>query len=130
MDEQVVRKAVATVDALEVDHADRLEVDRRIARLRVGHVPVAGRDLRQEGKDSVPEVTRLRDELPGLAGEEPVRLRVVALVRGDRADEHLEVVGIHLPVGGHDAGDVVFVRRRPAVASDDGCADALVLLVR
>ena len=44
-------------------------------------MPVAGRDLRQQREDGVPEVARARDHLPRLAQEEPVRLRVLDLAR-------------------------------------------------
>ena len=50
-------------------------------------MPVAGGDLRQQREDRVAEVARARDQLPRLAGEEPVRLRVVDLAARDRLDE-------------------------------------------
>src|SRR5215213_7491532 len=83
VDEQVVGEAVALVDAVEVEQLERLEVHGRVARLRVRDMPVAGRDLRQEGEHGVPQVARARDELPSLAGEEPVCLGVVDLVGDD-----------------------------------------------
>ena len=130
VDEHVVREAVARVERVEVEQLERLEVHGRVAGLRVGHVPVARRDLRQEREDRVADVAGARDQLPRLAGEEPVRLRVVALARADRADERLEVVGIHLAVGSHHAGDVDLLCDRPPVAGDDRRPDALVPLVR
>ena len=85
--EHVVREPVARVHALEVELREHRPADRRVARLRVGDVPVAGRDLRQHRQHRVAEVARARDELPRLAGEEPVRLRVVELAARDRLDE-------------------------------------------
>ena len=129
VDEQVVGEAVARVEAVEVEQAQRLERDGGVAGLRVGHLPVAGRDLREEGEDGVAEVAVARDQLPGLAGEEAVGLGVVALAGGDALDQGGEVVGIHLVVRGHDARDVDRVVARVLVAGDDGGADAGVHLV-
>ena len=107
-----------------------LLADRRVAGLRVGDVPVAGRDLRQQREHGVAEVAVARDQLPRAAREEAVRLRVVDLAAGDRAGDRLQVGRVHLVVAGHDAGDVDSVLERPAVAGQDRGADALVLLVR
>src|SRR3954451_14677706 len=129
MHEHVVGEAVARVEALEVEQAERLEVDRRVARLGVGDVPVARGDLGQERKSGVAEVAGARDQLPRLPREEPVRLGVVALAGGDCVYEGLEVAGIHLAVGGHDGGDVVAVVGGTSITGDDRGADPCVLLV-
>src|SRR5215475_11726207 len=47
VDEHVVREAVVRVDVVEVELLQHLPRDDRVARLRVGDMPVAGRDLRQ-----------------------------------------------------------------------------------
>ena len=128
--EQVVREAVARVDAVEVERLEHRQGDRRVAGLRVGDVPVAGGDLRQQGKHGVAEVARVRDQLPGLAGEEAVCLGVVDLAAGDRLGDRLELAGIHLVVGRHDAGDVDPLLDRAPVARDDRRANATVPFVR
>ena len=92
-------------------------------------MPVAGGDLRQQREHRVAEVAVARDHLPRLAGEEPVRLRVVDVAARDRAGEHLEVVRVHLRVGRHHRGDVDPVVARLLVAGDDRAADAEVALV-
>ena len=61
----------------------------------------------------------MRDQLPRLAGDEPVRLCVVGLAIGRPARNRLELVGRHLVVGGHHARDVHAVRDRLLVARDD-----------
>ena len=104
--EDVVRKAVPAVEAREVEAAERVEREGRVARLRVGDVPVARRDLREEREHGVAEVAGARDQLPRLAGDEPVRLRVVDLAAGDGLDEREQVGGIHLVVRSHHADDV------------------------
>src|SRR4029450_10283087 len=86
VDEHVVGEAVAAVDPVEVEPLERLAVDRRVAGLRVGDVPVAGRDLGQHGQDGVAKVAVPGHEIPRLAGEEPGRLRVVEIATGDRTD--------------------------------------------
>src|SRR5439155_11456397 len=91
--------------------------------------PVARGDLRQHREYGVAEVAVTGDQLPGLAGEEAVRLRVVELAARDRLDEVPQVFGIHLVVCGHDSRDVDLVGCRGAVASDDRRADAFVALV-
>ena len=93
-------------------------------------MPVAGRDLRQQREDGVAEVARPRDQLPGLTGDEPVRLRVVDLAAGDRLDERDQVGRIHLVVGRHHADDVEPFLERALVAGDDRGADAAVPLAR
>jgi hypothetical protein len=103
--------------------------ERGVARLRVGDVPVAGRDLRQQREDGVAEVAVTRDQLPGLPGDQPVRLRVVDLAAGDRGDERLEIVRVHLVVRRHHTGDVDPFLQRTPVAGDDRRADPLVPLV-
>ena len=70
-----------------------------------------------------------RDQLPGLAGEEAVRLRVVHLAASDRGDEALELGRVHLVVGRHHRGDVHALLAGAQVAGDDGCSDAAVALV-
>src|SRR4029453_2366342 len=130
VDEQVVREAVALVDPVEVEELQRREVDRGVAGLRVGYVPVPRRDLRQEREHRVPEIAGARDQLPGLAGEEPVRLGVVDLVRRDALDERLEVVRVHLAIRRHHRGYLDLVGDRALVPGDDGRADSLVPLVR
>ena len=92
-------------------------------------MPVAGRDLRQERQRRVAEVPRARDQLPRLAGHQPVRLRVVDLAARDRLHEVLEVVRIHLVVAGHHGRDVHLLVDRALVARDDRGADALVARV-
>ena len=52
-------------------------------------MPVAGGDLRQQRQDRVAEVAVPRDQLPRLAGDEPVRLRIVDLAAGNRAGDRL-----------------------------------------
>src|SRR5439155_3079224 len=54
--EEVVREAVARVHAIEIEPGEHLLRDRGVAGLRVGDVPVAGRDLRQHREDRVAEV--------------------------------------------------------------------------
>ena len=54
--------------------------DRRVSGLRVGDVPVARGDLREERQECVPEVPVVRDQVPRLTREQPVCLRVVDLV--------------------------------------------------
>ncbi len=71
----------------------------------------------------------MRDQLPGLARDEPVRLRVVGVAVDDRPRDRLEVLRRHLVVGRHHARDVDAVGDRLPVAGDDGGADAAVLLV-
>ena len=93
MHEQVVREAVALVDPVEVEQLQVRQRDRRVAGLRVGHVPVAGGDLREQREHRVAEVAVARDHLPRLAGEEAVRLGVVDVAARDGAGQHLEVVG-------------------------------------
>ena len=127
--EHVVRHPVPPVDSVEVEQPEILERDRGVARLRVGDVPVAGRDLRQQREHGVAEVARARDQVPGLAGEESVRLRVVDLAARDGLDERLEVRGVHLVVAGHHRRDVDPLVARALVAGDDRGADALVPLV-
>ena len=129
VDEQVVGEAVARVEAVEVEEAQRLQRDRRVAGLRVGHLPVAGGDLREEGEDRVAEVAVAGDELPGLPGEEAICLRVVALAGDDSTDEGAEVGRLHLVVRCHDAGDVDLEVAGALVAGDDGRPDAGVALV-
>src|SRR4029078_12344926 len=58
VDEQVVWEPVPAVQAGEVEPRQRIARDRGVSRLRVGNVPVAGRDLREERKRGVPEVAR------------------------------------------------------------------------
>ena len=128
--EHVVREAVAGVDAVEVELGEHRPRDRRVAGLRVGDVPVAGGDLRQQREDRVAEVARARDQLPGLTGDEAVRLRVVDLAARDRLDEREQVGRIHLVVGRHHADDVEPVLERALVAGDDRGADAAVPLAR
>src|SRR5581483_5676458 len=113
----------------EVEHVEHPLRERREAGLRVGDVPVPRRDLRQHREDRVPEVARTRDQVPGLARDEPVRLRVVELTACNGQRQHLEVVRIHLVVGGHHARDVHGVGVRALVASDDRGADAAVPVV-
>ena len=92
-------------------------------------MPVARSDLRQHREDGVAEVAIAGDQLPGLAGEEAVRLRVVELTARNRLDEVAEILGIHLVVRGHDGGDIDPVGHRCAVAGDDRGANAFVPLV-
>src|SRR5262245_56474000 len=129
MDEHVVREAVPGVKAIEVEPAQRVERQRRVPSLGVGDVPVAGRDLRQQREHRVPEVARPWDHLPRLAGDEPVRLRVLDLAARDRACEAFELGPVHLVVGGHDAGDVDLLLERAPVAGRDRGADSAVRLV-
>ena len=104
--EDVVLEPVARVQPVEVEQLQRLEVDRRVAGLRIGDVPVAGGDLRQEREDRVAEVAVARKDVPRAVGEQPVGLRVIAFTATHDADERLELVGIHLAVGGHHRGHV------------------------
>ncbi len=129
MDEHVVREAVALVDPVEVEQLEHRQAERGVAGLRVGDVPVARGDLREEREHGVAEVAVARNLLPRLAGEEPVRLRVVELAAGDGPGQRLELRRIHLVVAGHHGGHVDPLGQRPLVAGDDRGAHALVLLV-
>jgi hypothetical protein len=103
--------------------------DGRVAGLRVRDVPVPGSDLRQQREHGVSQVAVPRHELPGLAGEEPVRLRVVQFAPSHRAAEHVQVVRVHLIVSGHHARDVGALLDRPPVAGHDRRPDTAVALV-
>jgi hypothetical protein len=92
-------------------------------------VPVARSDLGEHRQRGIAEVARARDQLPRLAGEQPVRLRVVDLAAGHRANERLEISRIHLVVTRHDADDVELLLERALVPGDDRCADTAVALV-
>ena len=92
-------------------------------------MPVAGRDLREEAEDRVADVAVARYQLPGAAGEESVRLRVVELVPHDRQRQQLELVGIHLVVAGHHGRCVHPLGERALVAGDDRGADTAVAVV-
>ena len=105
--------------------------DRRVAGLRVGDVPVAGRDLRQQREHGVAEVAGARDQLPRAAREEPVRLRVVDLAARDGPRDRLEVG--RDPSGCRRPSRTVTSTpslERALVAGDDRGADAAVPLVR
>ena len=71
----------------------------------------------------------MRNQLPGLARDEPVRLRVVGVAVDDGSRDGLELVRRHLVVGRHHARDVHAVGDRLPIAGDDRGADAAVLLV-
>ena len=92
-------------------------------------MPVARGDLGQQRQHGVAEVPRARDQLPGLAGEEAVRLGVVDLAAGHRADQRLEVAGSIWLSAAITAIDVDAVGERLFVAGDDRGADAAVPLV-
>jgi hypothetical protein len=98
--------------------------------LRVGDVPVAGGDLRQQREHRVAEVARAGNQLPGAPCEEPVRLRVVDLAPCHRGGDRLEVARVHLVVAGHDGRDVDPIRERTPVPGQDRGADSLVPFVR
>src|SRR6266487_302232 len=129
VDEHVVREPVALVELVEIEQLEILERDGGEAGLRVGDVPVARSDLRQHRQDRVAEVAVAGDQLPGLTGEEAVRLRVVELASRDRLDEMPQVLGVHLVVGGHHGGDVDPLLERRLVAGHDRRTAALVPLV-
>ena len=101
----------------------------RVTGLRVGDVPVARGDLREQAENRIPDVAVARDQLPGAAGEEPVRLRVVELVANDRQRERLELVRVHLIVARHHGGRIHPRGQRALVARDDRGADTAVALV-
>src|SRR5262245_60914037 len=71
-----------------------------------------------------------RDQLPRLSADEAVRLRVVDLAARDGQHDRLEVVRVHLVVGGHDARDVDPLLERALVAGEDRRADTAVALAR
>ena len=142
--EHVVRVAVARIEMVEVEQPEHPTADHGVAGLRVGDVPVARGDLRPERENRVAEVAAVGDQLPRLAREEPVRLRVVDLAardggaRGERGcpdssgcrrSSRLKTSGAvleRLPVAGHDrrAGARRFARgrsRRPWIGL---CRDA------
>ena len=127
--EHVVRKAVAAVDPLQVEALERRERERRVARLRVGDMPIARGDLRQQREHRVAEVAAVRDQRPRLARDQPVRLRVVDLASRDRRDEADELGGVHLVVTRHHARHVDQLRARAKVAGHDRCTDTTVPLV-
>ena len=124
--QQVVGLAVALVHEVPVDRVQRGAVDRRVAGLRIGHMPVARGDLGEQRQDGVAEEADLRDLAEGLAGDEPVALGVVGLVVDHRVEDGGQVGGVHLAVAGHHDGDVVVVVARVFVAAGDGAAHALV----
>ncbi len=93
-------------------------------------MPVARRDLRQHAEDRVAQVPVAGNQLPGTAGEEAVRLRVVELTANDRQRELLELVGVHLIVARHHRDSVHPLGERALVAGDDRRAHATVALVR
>ena len=126
VDEEVVREAVARVDAIEVERLERSLPDRRVAGLRISDVPVARRDLRQQRQHRVAEIARARDQIPRLARHEPVRLRIVDLAARHRDGQRLEVARIHLVVGRHHAGDVHPLGECALVATHDRGADTTV----
>ena len=92
-------------------------------------MPVARGDLRQQREHGVAEVAAARDQLPGAAADQPVRLRVVDLAAHDRPEDPLELVGVHLVVARHHRRHVDPLGERPLVAGDDRRADAAVALV-
>ena len=69
VDEQVVREPVAACRCGRGRAARGRERDRRVAGLRVGDVPVARRDLRQQRQHRVAEIAVVRDQLPRATGE-------------------------------------------------------------
>src|SRR5919201_202243 len=119
MHEHVVGKAVAAIDALEIELLEDLAARGRVPGLRVGDVPVAGRNLRQEGQHRVAEVARARNHAPRFTRDQPVRLRVVDLAAHDGQCDLLQVGRIHLVVGRHHTGDVDSLRHGPLIAGHD-----------
>ena len=93
-------------------------------------MPVARRDLREQAEHGIAEIAAARDQLPGAAGEESIRLRVVELTAHDRRRERLQLVRVHLVVAGHHRDRVDSGRQCQLVAGDDRCTDPAVAIVR
>ena len=72
----------------------------------------------------------MRDQVPRLAGEEPVRLRVVELAARDGLHERRQVGRVHLVVRRHHADDLEPVLERAAVAGDDRRTHSAIAVVR
>ena len=92
-------------------------------------MPVPGGDLRQEREHGVAQIASARDDLPGLARDEAVGLRVLHVASRDGADEPRQLRRIHLVVGRHHAGHVDALFESAPVAGHDRRAHARVLAV-
>lgn len=128
-DHDVVAVAVAGVDVVKADAFERPGGDGGVAVLGVHHLPVAGRDLGEEGEDGVADEPPGAHALPERRGEEAVADGVVAPAVDDGVEEHGEDLGVHLVVACHDCRDLDAVGEGCLVPGDDGGADTPVLFM-
>ena len=127
--QKIVGIAIAGIQAIEVDGAQRSLGHGGVAALRVEDLPVARRGAAEQGEDDIAEQAQPGHGAQDLGVGEAVAFAVVGVAVDDRAQQGRQIRGIHLAVTGHHHRDIAAALQRQAIAAADRRSDAAVVRV-